>query len=190
MNRINLLPAIAAIMLGLGSLSATAGTTNTDSWSYEHNSINLDHGDAVIHGNNGTAARIMPDGALYIAGKPQIVTSAQRQQLRRYVATVEDMQAKGLALAGEAGDFAAGIVGDVMAGLFSGDSDQIDKQAHRRAHDFAQKALPICEDAKTLKQIQETLVASLPAFKPYAVIEGHDVNDCERGINYEAASSL
>lgn len=183
MNRNALFPVMIFMLLCASALLFAPRSASAHSWHYVSNGITLDHGDAVIHGNDGSSARITSDGSLYIAGKPQAVTAAQRQQLSRYVATVEDIQAKGLALAGEAGDFAAGIVGDVMAELFSDDSDQIDKQAHRRAHDFAQKALPICEDAKTLKQIQETLVAGLPAFKPYAVIEGHDLNDCERSIN-------
>lgn len=182
MNTNALFPIVVFALLCAASLSVAPRSASAHSWRYVSNGITLDHGDAVIHGNDGSSARITSDGAFYVAGKPQTVTSAQRQQLRRYVAIVEDMQAKGLALAGEAGGFAAGIVGDVMTGLFSGNSDQIDKQAHRRAHDFAQQALPICEDAKTLKQIQETLVASLPAFKPYAVIESNDANDCKHGI--------
>lgn len=183
MNSNALFPIMVLVLLSAASLLVAPLSASAHSWHNVSNGITLDHGDAVIYGNDGSSARITADGAFFIAGKPQMVTAVQRQQLRRYVATVEDMQAKGLALAGEAGGFAASIVGDVMAGLFSGDSEQIDKQAHRRAHDFAQKALPICEDAKTLKQIQETLVTSLPAFKPYAVIEGHDLNDCEHGIN-------
>lgn len=174
----------AIVTVGLAFGLATPSHAHTDSWSYDSNGISLDHGDAIIHGNDGTLARVTPDGMLSIAGKSQTVTPTQRQQLSRYVATVIDMQAKGMALAGRAGDFAGSIVSDVLGGLFRGESEaQIDKHAHERAHDFAQSALPICEDANILKQIQDALAASLPAFKPYAVVRDHDVNDCRRDIN-------
>lgn len=183
MNRNGLFLIAAVIMICLGPVSAAAATINVDSWSYDHNGINLDHGNAVIHGNDGTEARITPDGALFIAGKSQSVTSAQKQQLIRYVQTVQDMETRGVQLGREAGSFAASMVGEVMADLFSGASgDQIDRKANQRAHDFKQKALPICKDAQTLKQLQDTLTAGLPAFKPYAVIEGDDVNDCQHDI--------
>lgn len=173
----------AVVVIGLASALVTPSYAHTHAWSYDSNGISLDHGDALIHGNHGTLARVTPEGMLSIAGKPQTVTPAQRQQLSRYVATVKDMQAKGLALADQAGVFAGSIVSDVLGGLFSGESEaQIDKRAHQRAHDFSQRALPICEDARTLRQIQDALVASLPAFKPYAIIQRHEVNDCQRDI--------
>jgi hypothetical protein len=178
-------PVIATVIVfGCFSALATPSYAHTDSWSHDSNGISLDHGDALIHGNDATIARVTPHGMLFIAGKPQTVTPAQRQQLSRYLATVKDMQAKGMALAGQAGDFAGSIVSEVLGGLFSGESEaQIDKKAHERAQDFSQRALPICQDAQTLRQIQETLVASLPAFKPYAIIPRHDMSDCQHDIS-------
>lgn len=164
--------------------TARAHDLDNGSLSFDSHSINLDHGDVIIHGNDGTVARITAVGTLLISGKPQTVTPAQQRQLSRYVATVKDMQAQGLVLSRAAAPFAASIVSEVLDAVFSGASeDQIDRVANRHAHDFAKKALPICQDAQTLKQLQDTLAASLPAFRPYAVIEGHDVNDCQHDIN-------
>ncbi|MGB9428869.1 MAG: hypothetical protein WCC11_03170 [Gammaproteobacteria bacterium] len=163
---------------------AIAGSVNSEHWSYDSNGINLDHGDVIIHGNDGTRARIMPDGTLLIAGKLQAVTPAQKQQLIRYVTMVKDMEIQGERLGLAAPGFALHVIADAFDGVFSGKSDdQIDKDANSRAHDFAQKALPICNDVQTLQQIQDSLRAGIPAFKPYAVIEGNDAGNCERDIN-------
>lgn len=145
--------------------------------------IITEDGTVIIQSTSGGTARISQDGTLTINGKVEAVTPAQQHLLVQYAATVNDMQRLAMQLISAVPGFTAGIVADVMAGLFSSNSEQIDKQAHRGAHDFAQKALPICKDAQTLKQLQDTLVASLPVFKPYAVIEGQNVNDCEHDIN-------
>lgn len=137
----------------------------------------------IIYSNTGGTARIAPDGTLAINDKVEAVNATQHRLLVQYAATINDMQQQAMRLVSAVPGFTAGIVADVLAGVFSGGNDQqIDKQANRHAHDFAQKALPICKDAQTLKQLQDTLTASLPAFKPYAVTEGHDVNDCEHDI--------
>lgn len=145
--------------------------------------IITEDGAVIIRPSTGGTAHIAQDGTLTINGKVETVTPAQHRLLVQYVATINDMQRLAMQLISAVPDFTAGIVADVMADLFSGASeDQIDKKANSRAHDFAQKALPICKDAQTLKQLQDTLTASLPAFKPYAVIEDHGMHDCEHDI--------
>lgn len=184
MNKCVLILAVALAVSCLCVPTILARAMGADGWSYDSSSIHLDNGDAVIHGNNGAVARITTDGVLFITGQPQKVTPAEQQQLRRYVATVEDLRAKALALAGAAGQFASRIVSDALGGLFSGASEaQIDRTAHEHARDFKRRALPICGDAQTLKHIQDSLAASLPAFRPYAVIEGRDVEDCEQHLD-------
>jgi len=84
----------AVVVIGLASALVTPSYAHTHAWSYDSNGISLDHGDALIHGNHGTLARVTPEGMLSIAGKPQTVTPAQRQQLSRYVATVKTCKPK------------------------------------------------------------------------------------------------
>ncbi|HKV97761.1 MAG TPA: hypothetical protein VJR90_09755 [Gammaproteobacteria bacterium] len=163
---------------------ASAHAAHTTVWSVDNQGITLDGGDAVIHGDDGTQARITPDGTLTIAGKTITVNAAQRQQLVQYVATVRDIEIKGAQLGAAAGSFAAGVAAEAITALFAGASeDDIDRKAQTRANEFKKKALPICRDAQTLKQLQDSLQASLPAFEPYAVIEAHDAGDCEHDIN-------
>ena len=163
---------------------ASAHHVHAGVWSVDHQGITLDDGAAVIHGNDGTEARITSEGTLNIAGKSVMVNTAQRQQLVQYVATIKDIEIKGTQLGAAAGSFATGMVAEVFAALASGESeDDIDRKAETRAHEFKKKALPICRDVQTLKQLQDSLQAGLPAFKPYTVIEARDANDCERDIN-------
>jgi len=152
--------------------------------SNSHGKITTENGEVIIHADNGSTAHIAPDGSLVIAGKIQPVSPAQRRLLVQYFSTVSDIEHQGMQLASAAPGFAAGVVADVFAGLFSGESDaNIDKKAHQSAHDFVQKALPICEGLQHLQQIQGAITASLSAFEPYAVIEDHDVQDCENGLH-------
>ncbi|MGH8370901.1 MAG: DUF2884 family protein, partial [Gammaproteobacteria bacterium] len=84
----------------------------------------------------------------------------------------------------DAASFAMDVVGDVVADLLSGeDGDDIDKHANARADKFKKKALPICKDVKSLRILQSELTASIPSFKPFAVIEDKDSRDCEHDIN-------
>lgn len=184
MNKQLIFIVAALVSLSLMSPMASAHHAHATVWSVDNQGITLDGGDAVIHGDDGTQARITPDGTLTIAGKTITVNAAQRQQLVQYVATVRDIEIKGAQLGAAAGSFAAGVAAEAITALFAGASeDDIDRKAQTRANEFKKKALPICRDVQTLKQLQDSLQASLPAFEPYAVIEAHDAGDCEHDIN-------
>ena len=100
------------------------------------------------------------------------------------MSTVKDIEIKGEQLGEAAAGFATRVVADVFAGLFTGqDENKINKKAEIRANTFKQKALPICKDVQALKQLQDDLAAGIVAFKPYALIEGRDANNCEYDIN-------
>lgn len=177
---------MVAALLSLFAMApmASAHHAHATVWSADHQGITLDGSDAVIHGDDGTEARITPDGTLTIAGKPVAVNSAQQQQLAQYVATVRDIEIKGAQLGAAAGSFAAGVAAEAIAALFAGTSeDDIDRKAQTRANEFKKKALPICRDVLTLKLLQDSLQTGLPAFKPYAVIKANDAGDCEHDIN-------
>lgn len=154
-------------------------------WSTNSNEkIISEDGDVLIHSDEIGTARITPDGTLAIDDKSLPVSPAQRQLLVQYVVTVNDIQRKGIQMADAASGFAAGMVAEVFADSFSGESeDEINKTANQRAHDFARQALPICKDLQILKNTQNKLVASLPAFKAYAVIADHDVSDCTHNLS-------
>ncbi|MGH8292724.1 MAG: hypothetical protein ACRESA_04550 [Gammaproteobacteria bacterium] len=184
MNKQVILVIVVLVTLALVSPMASAHRAHATIWSADHQGITLDGGAAVIHGDDGTEARITPDGTLTIAGRPVTVNATQRQKLVQYVATVKDIEIKGVELGAAASGFATGVAAEAIVALFAGASeDDIDRKAKIRANEFKKKALPLCQDVQTLKQLQDSLQASLPAFEPYAVIEANDAGDCEHDIN-------
>jgi hypothetical protein len=188
MKTISMILIIACIAFFLGTSPAMAHKDNYGVFtSNSHGRITTENGEVVIHADDGGTAHIAPDGTLVIAGITQPLSPAQRQLLVQYVSTVHDIEHQGMQLASAAPDFAAGVVANVFAGLFSGESDtDIDVKAHQSANDFVQKVQPICQGLKHLQQIQGGIVAGMPAFSPYAVINAHDVQDCKDGLNSSA----
>ncbi|MGH8372438.1 MAG: DUF2884 family protein [Gammaproteobacteria bacterium] len=146
--------------------------------------IQIERGDIVIHSDNGSEARITSSGALSIDGKNVPVNDQQKVKLLQYANTVKDIETQGMKLGMDAAGFALNVVGDVFAALLSGeDENSIDKEANARARKFKQRALPICKDVHSLKLIQDELTASIQSFRPFAIIEAKDADDCERDIN-------
>ena len=47
----------------------------------------------------------------------------------------------------------------------------------------------ICEDLATLRQAQQSLAASLEAFRPYASVSQEDVTDCARDTQPKTGSA-
>ena len=186
MKKFTLALLAAICVLGLTAPAVTAfGTTihiDADDGVANHG-IHLDHGDVIIHNDSGGEARITAAGALIIDGKSVPVTAQQKIKLLEYAGSVKDLETHAMKLGAEAAGFALGVVGDVLADLFSGASeDEIDRDANTKAHSFKQKALPICNDVKNLKRLQDELAADIQSFKPFAVIKGNDSSDCEHDI--------
>lgn len=173
----------ATLALCAAAPGAAAHRFHAGAWLAANQGIILDEGAAVIHGRDGGTARIAADGTLYIEGESVAVSAAQKRQLARYVATVKDIERRGLELGAAAGDFAAGLVGEVFAALLTGaDAEDIDRKAESRSHAFAGEALSICRDMQQLKRIQDQLATAIAAFRPYAVIAGKDAADCKRDV--------
>lgn len=138
---------IMLVVLVFVTPMASAHAAPTAVWTVDNQGITLDGGDAVIHGDNGTQARITKDGALSLAGKPVTVTATQRQKLVQYVATIKDIEIKGTQLGAAAGSFATGVAAEALAALFAGASeDDIDHKAEARANEFKKRP---CRSAGT-----------------------------------------
>jgi hypothetical protein len=172
----------SAAMASSTAIHATDGGNNRVTVVSSHN-IHLKNGDVIISNEHGGEARITTEGSLIINGKPVPVADPDKIKLMQYNSTVKDIENRGIKLGMDATGFALDVVADVIGDLLSGESeDEIDKHANARANKFKQKALPICQDVHTLKQIQDTLSADIQSFKPFAVIEGRDADDCEHDI--------
>ena len=186
---------ISAILLGTACIAAM-GTALADARTaaydepgdirvgidaYGDSRIHLDGDDVVIRARDGSRARITAAGDLYIDGKSMAVNDGERKLLVRYHLGIHNIEDRGLQIGRDAMHLAGGVIGVVMADLFSGgdvDDKQIDRDAERQAAPLKQEALALCKDVQSERQLQSALVAQLPAFQPYAVIHSDSGHDC------------
>ncbi|HET7922221.1 MAG TPA: DUF2884 family protein [Gammaproteobacteria bacterium] len=146
--------------------------------------IHLEHDEVVIDGDTGQRARITSDGELFIDGKAVAVDAGQRAQLREYAKTTHDIETRAVRLGLDAAGFAMDVAGEAFALLAAGgDEDAVERHADARAKQFQQRALPICADVDVLRNIQEHLAATLPAFKPFSVIDDDEADECRDGLS-------
>lgn len=72
----------------------------------------------------------------------------------------------------------ASAAGEALKGIFSGDSEGIEKRINAEAEKIEAQAKRICNRMPAMLASQQALAASLPAFKPYATMDQSDVDDC------------
>ena len=141
--------------------------------------IEIQNGNMSLGDAEGKAkAEITPKGDLLIDGKAVVVTQEQRQMLiqhRQLLATIAisgvEIGMKGVDLAGEA-------IGETVKGIFSGDTESIEKKVEAKAEKIEDSARALCDQLPLLLASQEKLAASLPEFKPYATMTAEDTKDC------------
>lgn len=162
-------------------------------------SENLSLGDSLHFGKEGKdeAARrralpegeITPRGDLLVDGKAVAIDEAQRRQLLDYRAQVIDIAKTGI----DAGERAAMLAIDatdvslfrMIVGAMTGSLERKVKSTVRR--EIQPAVLQICHRLPQLRDSQQALAASLPEFKPYATLDGDDIEDCERDVRNELA---
>jgi hypothetical protein len=154
--------------------AGAAGPVHIDAMSFD--------GSTVVIRGNGAKARIAADGSLEIDGRPVPVDATQRASLARYHATALAIREHGIATAKAGVELAKGIAGDVIDGLAKGDTKGIDAKAEAHAEGVKQAAGRICEDLAGLREQQQSLVATLPAFAPFAWVESAKVEECRHDL--------
>ena len=78
---------------------------------------------------------------------------------------------------------------EALDGIAKGDTSQIGAKVEAQADQVRVAAGRICEDLATLRQAQQSLAASLEAFRPYASVAQDDVTDCARDTQPKAGSA-
>lgn len=123
-------------------------------------------------------AQISAAGEFSVDGKPVSVTPAQRDLLQTYHRELNGMTADGIAIGKQGAALAGKAVTEAIKGAINGDGDQIDAKIEADTKKIEQQALQLCKRLVTIKAAQDSLARQLPAFKPYATIDVHDVDDC------------
>lgn len=79
--------------------------------------------------------------------------------------------AAGIALAHKA-------IGSVATGLAHGQPDAIGPKIDAEAKKVEAQAMKVCDGVAALRNTQDALAVSLPAFKPYVLIDAGQASDC------------
>jgi hypothetical protein len=137
--------------------------------------------DVVIKADDGSEAVVSPAGDLTIRSKSVAVDDYTRKLLRSYVLGIHDIRARGMEIGRSALTMVSGMLGTLVADLVTSgdDSDkQIDKDMRAKVEPLKQQARALCKDVQAERLVQAAIVAKLPAFQPYAVIDTQSEHDC------------
>lgn len=163
-----------ALAIATGVSGCSIGIDNGSVFHY----ISIHDGSIAVHANSAPDAIVTPAGALSIDGKAITLTPAQRDLLKQYYAQVMAVRNDGIAT-GKAGAAMAGhAIGSVASGLAHGNPDSIGPAIDARARQVEAKAMAVCNGVITLQAKQDAIANAVPAFKPYALINGKEVSDC------------
>ena len=169
---------IRKLCIALSLAAVLAGCTiDLDSGSV-FDFITIHDGNIAVHAKTGPDAIVDAAGDLSIDGKEVALTPVQRDLLKQYYAQVLATRDDGIAT-GKAGAAMAGhAIGSVASGLAHGNPDSIGPAIDAHAKQIEAKAMAVCNNVVAVQTKQNAIASALPAFKPYALIDGKDVSDC------------
>jgi hypothetical protein len=168
--------------LGLAAVVITtaACSTESDSNSFTHLTP-LNSRQLAVHRHNGPDAIVSATGELSIDGKTMDLNQAQKQLATRYFAGARTLRDDGFATGIAGASTALTAISSVVTGLASGEPDKIGQAVEAKAAKVEAQAEKVCRDLSELAATQDALAASVPEFKPYALISDKEVGDCRRG---------
>ena len=134
-----------------------------------------------ISNGSGTKAEISPAGDLLIGGKAVAINDAQRSLLLQYREHMVKVAETGIEVGVQGANLGARAAGEALKGIFSGNTDQIEARVNAEAKKLEESALKICDQMPGMLALQQQLAATIPEFKPYAMMDQDDIDDCRKG---------
>jgi hypothetical protein len=125
---------------------------------------------------------ITPQGDLLIDGKTVTISALQRQLLIQHREILANIAISGIEMGMQGADLAKKAVGESIKGIFTGETDQVEKKIEAEAKKIEASANILCNQLPLLMQSQQKLAESLPEFKPYATMTKDDVDDCHGDV--------
>lgn len=146
-----------------------------------HGRIQLSNGNVTIRTDGAPDAVINAMGDLQIDQHPVAVNDAQRAWLKSYHDSATMILTDGLATGKAGAALGQEAAKSVLTNLANGNPDKIQQDIDAKTKPLKEAALKICVDLGNVKNSQDQLAATLPAFKPYEdVISSDDVDDCKK----------
>ncbi len=164
--------------VGKSVADATSGVGQTVKEAMDDARKDITQGNIKISADKQPRAEITPDGRLLIGGKEVAANETQRRQLQEYRGHVVAIAMDGMDVGLAGAKLGASAAGEALKGIFSGDSEGIEKRINAEAEKIEAQAKRICNRMPAMLASQQALAASLPAFKPYATMDQSDVDDC------------
>lgn len=133
---------------------------------------------SISDDGNAPQAEITPQGDLLIDGREVAVDPAQRALLLEYRTHVAGVAQAGVAIGMQGADLATKAVGQALKGVFTGNTDEMERNIEAEAAKIEAQALKLCDRLPAMRATQQQLAAALPEFKPYATMTEQDIADC------------
>lgn len=164
--------------IGKSVAEATSGVGQTVKEAMDDARKEITEGNIRISSSNQPQAEITPDGRLLIDGKDVPADANQRRQLLAYRSQVVAVANEGMEIGLAGAKLGTDAAGEALKGIFSGDSEGIEKRINAEAEKIEAQAKRICNRMPAMLASQQALARELPAFKPYATMDQSDVDDC------------
>ncbi|MBH1750211.1 hypothetical protein I5V27_08275 [Stenotrophomonas maltophilia] len=164
--------------VGKSVAEATSGVGQTVKEAMDDARKDIAQGNIKISADKQPRAEITPDGRLLIAGKEVAANDVQRRHLQEYRGHVGAVAMAGMDVGLAGAKLGANAAGEALKGIFSGDSEGVEKRINAEAAKIEAQAKRICDRLPAMLASQQALARELPAFKPYATMDQSDVDDC------------
>ncbi|OCK45632.1 hypothetical protein BA766_16035 [Stenotrophomonas maltophilia] len=164
--------------VGKSVAEATSGVGETVKDAMNDARKDIAQGNIKISADKQPRAEITPDGRLLIAGKEIAANDIQRRHLQDYRGHVVAIAMDGMDVGLAGAKLGASAAGEALKGIFSGDSEGVEKRINAEAEKIEAQAKRICDRLPAMLASQQALARELPAFKPYATMDQSDVDDC------------
>lgn len=128
-------------------------------------------------------AEITPQGDLLIEGAKVVVTPEQQALLKQYRGSLIEVAKAGMDIGAQGADLGVKAAAEALKGVFSGNTDEIEKRVEAEADKIKVAARQLCLRLPALMDSQQKLAAALPEFKPYATMDANDIDDCEENVD-------
>ena len=135
-------------------------------------------------------AEITPQGDFLIEGRPVAIDRYQRQELLLYRGEVIAIAKAGIDIGERSAQAALDAVDRGLFSLmFGAMTGSLERRIEKTVRETVEPGVrQICLSLPALRDRQQRLSATLPAFRPYATLEADDVEDCENEMRREFAS--
>jgi hypothetical protein len=178
-NRGHIMTIIKPLCLSAMILGAANAVASQDD-SFTHLTA-LNSQQFAVHRHDGPDAIVSATGELSVGDKNLPVNPVQKDLIIRYFAAATTLHNDSFATGMAGASTAMTAISSVVTGLANGEPDKIGPAVEAKALKVEAAAHKVSGDLRELVVVQNGLAESLPDFKPYALIDAKNVDECRAG---------